>query len=147
MVIMILGKIDGKAQSGIHCELGAKLVDLQVSQTGWSVSYRGLEQQFSDQGIDLIITKTQQIKYMQCKYTDGVRRFGKQRIETILYEASTYLSKQYKGKKLNFALVVPSIEKTLTDRMKTHFLSKNTTQDKVVLELIEIPMELPIYPH
>ena len=122
-----------------------RYVGLNYESRGWSVSYRGLEQQFSDQGIDLIITKTQQIKYMQCKYTDGVRRFGKQRIETILYEASTYLSKQYKGKKLNFALVVPSIEKTLTDRMKTYFLSKNTAQDKVVLELIEIPMELPIY--
>ena len=85
-----------------------RYVGLNYESRGWTVNYRGLEQQYSDQGIDLIVTKTQQIKYMQCKYTDGVRRFGKQRIETILYEASTYLSKQYKGKKLNFALVVPS---------------------------------------
>ena len=51
MVIMILGRIGGKAQSGIHCELGAKLVDLQVSQTGWSVSYRGLENNHQSNGL------------------------------------------------------------------------------------------------
>ena len=122
-----------------------RYVGLRYESLGWSVDYRGLELQLLDQGIDLIIAKASRKKYIQCKYSHGVRRLGKQRIEMILYQASTRLAEEYQGKKLSFVLVVPSIEKAMTDWAKNYFLSKNSTQDKVDLELKEVSMELPIY--
>ena len=49
--------------------------------------------------------------------------------------------KQYKDKKLNFWLVIPSLA-LIKKELKDYFLSKNNLQDKVKLELKAIPMPL-----
>ena len=59
----------------------------------------------------------------------------------ILYNASSFLSKQYKDQKLNFWLVVPT-QQLIKKDLQEYFLSKNNFQDMVKLELIAIPMPL-----
>ena len=129
-------------------------VGLYFEAAGYSVSYRGATLGFFDGGIDLVIEKGPFKQFIQCKYGTSPR-LNKQNIEVLLYKASSFLTKEYNGKKLHFGLAIPGISQMFTKRrMKKHlgeksifpladyFLSKNKVQDKVKLEIIEVPMNI-----
>jgi len=129
-------------------------VGLHFEAAGYSVSYRGATLGFLDGGIDLIIEKGSFKQFIQCKY--GVaHRLSKQRIEVLLYSASSFLAKEHLNEKLNFALAIPSIPQMFISRkvklahgerlsfpLADYFLSKNQVQDKVRLAIIEVPMDV-----
>ena len=119
-----------------------KYIGQKYEEEGFQVDYLGLKYGFFDGGIDMIISKDDFKAYIQCKFSTKSRAcFGKQKIEWILYKASSFLSKQYKDKKLNFWLVIPSLA-LIKNELKDYFLSKNDLQDKVKLEIKAIPMPL-----
>ena len=119
-----------------------KYVGQKYEEEGYHVEYLGLKKGFFDGGMDMIISKGDFKAYIQCKFSTKTSAcFGKQKIEWILYKASSFLSKQYKDKKLNFWLVVPSLA-LIKKELQDYFLSKNNLQDKVKLELKAIPMPL-----
>ena len=119
-----------------------KYVGQKYEEEGFKVEYLGLHKGFLDGGMDIVISKDDFKAYIQCKFSTKSRAcFGKQKIEWILYKASSFLSKQYKDKKLNFWLVIPSLA-LIKKELKDYFLSKNNLQDKVKLELKAIPMPL-----
>lgn len=119
-----------------------KYVGQKYEQEGYHVEYLGLKTGFFDGGMDMIISNDNFKAYIQCKFsTKPSACFEKQKIERILYKASSFLSKQYKDKKLNFWLVVPSLA-LIKKELQDYFLSKNNFQDKVKLELKAIPMPL-----
>lgn len=118
-----------------------KYVGQKYEEEGYQVEYLGLKNGFLDGGMDIIISKDDFKAYIQCKYSSKSKPcFGKQKIEWILYKASSFLSKQYKDQKLNFWLVVPTLQ--LKKDLQDYFLSKNNFQDMVKLELKAIPMPL-----
>ena len=119
-----------------------KYVGQKYEEEGFQVEYLGLKKGFLDGGMDIIISKDDFKVYIQCKFSTKSRAyFGKQKIEWILYKASSFLSKQYKDKKLNFWLVIPSLA-LIKKELQDYFLSKNDLQDKVKLELKAVPMPL-----
>lgn len=119
-----------------------KYIGQKYEEEGFQVDYLGLKYGFLDGGMDMIISKDDFKAYIQCKFSTKSRAcFGKQKIEWILYNASSFLSKQYKDKKLNFWLVIPSLA-LIKKELKDYFLSKNDLQDKVKLEVKAIPMPL-----
>ena len=119
-----------------------KYVGQKYEEEGFQVKYLGLHKGFLDGGMDIVISKDDFKAYIQCKFsTKSCACFGKQKIEWILYKASSFLSKQYKDKKLNFWLVVPTLA-LIKKELQEYFLSKNNIQDKVKLELKAIPMLL-----
>ena len=119
-----------------------KYVGQKYEEEGYQVEYLGLKNGFLDGGMDIIISKDDFKAYIQCKYSSKSKAcFGKQKIEWILYKASSFLSKQYKDQKLNFWLVVPTLQLIKKD-LQDYFLSKNNFQDLVKLELKAIPMPL-----
>lgn len=119
-----------------------KYVGQKFEEEGYQVEYIGLKNGFRDGGMDIIISKDDFKAYIQCKYSSKSKAcFGKQRIEWILYKASSFLSKQYKDRKLNFWLVIPTLQLIKKD-LQEYFLSKNNYQDMVKLELKAIPMPL-----
>jgi len=119
-----------------------KYVGQKYEEEGFQVEYLGLHKGFLDGGMDIVISKDDFKAYIQCKFSTKSRAcFGKQKIEWILYNASSFLSKQYKDKKLNFWLVVPTLA-LIKKELQEYFLSKNNFQDKVKLELKTIPMPL-----
>ena len=119
-----------------------KYVGQKYEEEGFQVEYLGLKNGFLDGGMDLIISKDEFKAYIQCKFSIKFRScFGKQKIEWILYKASSFLSKQYKDKKLNFWLVIPSLA-LIRKELQDYFLSKNNLQDKVKLEIKTMPMSL-----
>ena len=119
-----------------------KYVGQKYEEEGYQVEYLGLKNGFLDGGMDIIISKDDFKAYIQCKYSSKSKPcFGKQKIEWILYKASSFLSKQYKDQKLNFWLVVPTLQLIKKD-LQDYFLSKNNFQDMVKLELKAIPMPL-----
>ena len=118
-----------------------KFVGQKYEKEGYQVEYLGLKKGFLDGGMDIIISKDDSKVYIQCKYsTKTCAYFGKQRIEWILYKASSFLMKQYEGKKLNFWLVIPNLV-LIKRNMQDYFLSKNNTQYMVNLDLKVIPMQ------
>ena len=119
-----------------------KYVGQKYEEEGYHVEYLGLKKGFFDGGMDMIISKGDFKAYIQCKFSTKTSAcFGKQKIEWILYKASSSLSKQYKDKKLNFWLIVPSLA-LIKKELQDYFLSKNNFQDKVKLELKAVPMPL-----
>ena len=83
-----------------------KYVGQKFEEEEYQVEYIGLKNGFRDGGMDIIISKDDFKAYIQCKYSSKSKAcFGKQRIEWILYKASSFLSKQYKDQKLNFGLL------------------------------------------
>ena len=119
-----------------------KYIGQKYEEEGFHVEYLGLQKGFLDGGMDIVISKDDFKAYIQCKFSTKSRAcFGKQKIEWILYKASSFLSKQYKDKKLNFWLVVPTLA-LIKKELQEYFLSKNNIQDKVKLELKAIPMLL-----
>ena len=119
-----------------------KYIGQKYEEEGYCVEYLGLKKGFFDGGMDMIISKSDFKAYIQCKFsTKSSACFGKQKIEWILYKASSFLSKQYKDKKLIFWLVVPTLV-LIKKELQEYFLSKNNFQDKVKLELKAIPMPL-----
>lgn len=116
---------------------------------GYSVSEHGLAKGFGDGGIDLIAEHSEKTAYIQCKYTTS-SKLGRQKIEWILYKASSYLAKTYRGNQLEFWLVIPSFEAAFSSiksplgrhiyPMADYFLSHNNTQSKVRLAIKEIAM-------
>ena len=119
-----------------------KYVGQKYEEEGYQVEYLGLKNGFLDGGMDIIISKDDFKAYIQCKYSSKSKAcFGKQKIEWILYKASSFLSKQYKDQKLIYWLVVPTL-KLIKKDLQDYFLSKNNYQDMVKLELKAIPMPL-----
>ena len=119
-----------------------KHVGQKFEEEGYQVEYLGLKNGFGDGGMDIIISKNDFKAYIQCKYSSKSKAcLGKQKIEWILYKASSFLSKQYKDQKLNFWLIVPTLQLIKKD-LQEYFLSKNNFQDMVKLELKAIPMPL-----
>ena len=114
----------------------------KYEEEGFQVDYLGLKNGFLDGGMDMIISKDDFKAYIQCKFSNKSRAcFGKQKIEWILYKASSFLSRQYEDKKLVFWLVVPTLA-LIKKELQDYFLSKNNFQDKVKLEIKAIPMPL-----
>lgn len=119
-----------------------KYVGQKYEEEGFQVEYLGLKNGFFDGGMDMIISKDDFKAYIQCKFSTKSRAcFGKQKIEWILYKASSFLFKQYNDKKLNFWLVIPSLA-LIKKELQDYFLSKNNLQDKVKLDIKAIPMSL-----
>ncbi|MCV2884350.1 restriction endonuclease [Aestuariibacter sp. AA17] len=126
-----------------------KYVSQSLAEDGYTVAEHGLEKGFNDGGIDLIAEKGGESIFIQCKYAYS-SKFSRQKIEWILYKASSYLAKVYTGEKLNFWLVIPSLNKAFSSRknksgkkvypMAEYFLSHNFTQSKVRLCIKEIDM-------
>ncbi|MBV5330265.1 MAG: restriction endonuclease [Chlorobium sp.] len=121
-----------------------------LTSQGYEVKMHGLEKGFLDGGVDLIaMSAADETAYIQCKYM-LVKKINRQMIEGILYKASSYLSKIYTGKRLNFWLVVPSLRDSFSCKksplgrelypMAEYFLSKNEVQSKVRLVIQEIGM-------
>ena len=119
-----------------------KYVGQKFEEEGYQVEYLGLKKGFLDGGMDIVICKDDFKAYLQCKFSIKSRAcFGKQKIEWILYKASSFLSRQYEDKKLVFWLVVPTLA-LIKKELQDYFLSKNNFQDKVKLEIKAIPMSL-----
>lgn len=119
-----------------------KYVGQKYEEEGFQVDYLGLRKGFLDGGMDLIISKDDFKAFIQCKYSSKSKAcFGKQKIEWILYKASSFLSTQYKDQKLIFWLVVPTLQLMKKD-LQDYFLSKNNFQNMIKLELKAIPMPL-----
>ena len=117
-----------------------KYIGQKYEQEGFQVEHLGLKKGFLDGGMDLFIYKEDFKAYIQCKYSTNHKAcLGKQKIEYILYKASSFLSKQYKDRKLNFWLVVPTLD-MITEDLQSYFLSKNNVQYMVKLDIKEIPM-------
>lgn len=149
-VIHIISKTDNFIQAYQYFDLDSsdwgyvyeKYVGQKYEEEGYQVDYLGLKNGFLDGGMDMIISKDDFKAYIQCKFsTKSSACFGKQKIERILYKASSFLSKQYEDKKLIFWLVVPTLA-LIKKELQEYFLSKNNFQDKVKLELKVIPMPL-----
>lgn len=105
---------------------------------------------YRDNGMDIIVENSEITAHIQCKYlTKG--KLSMNKVEWILYKASRYLEGIYDGKKLNFWLVVTSIPEAFSSKKSKngsksypaaeYFLSKNQLQNKVRLEIHEIPMQ------
>lgn len=119
-----------------------KFVGQKYELEGYHVEHLGLTKGFLDGGMDILISKDDFHAYIQCKFSNKSNVcFGKQKIEWILYKASSYLFKQYKGIKLNFWLVVPTLD-LITQKLQSYILSKNNMQYMVKIELKEIPMPI-----
>jgi len=117
---------------------------------GYNVEYNGLNKGCNDGGIDLVAVDKRHTMYIQCKY---IRKnpFTKSRIETLLYNSGNTLAKLQTTKTDIFALVVPNIDVAfrkqkivgVKERYKypliDYFLSKNNVQNRILLEIIEIP--------
>ena len=117
-----------------------------LSNDGWSIEYRGLSKGYRDGGLDLKLTRDHETVYAQCKYMSR-NRLGKQAVEHILYKASAGLMREYAGEKLNFWLVIPSIEMAFTSKLREgkrvfpvadHFMFHNNTQNYCRLQIREI---------
>ena len=150
IIIIIAKELNGVSRSLPYSEIDSddwgyvyeKYVGQIYEGEGYQVEYLGLKKGFLDGGMDIIISKDDFKAYIQCKYSSKSKAcFGKQKIEWILYKASSFLSKQYKDQKLNFWLVVPTLQLIKKD-LQDYFLSKNNFQDMVKLELKTIPMPL-----
>lgn len=135
-----------------------KYVGQIFESEGYFVEYCGLEKGFLDRGIDLIATKENEVNFIQCKFTNGVRIISKSRIEWILYKASSLLNENYEkqNKKIHFTLIVNSKENSFSKRkykdcnltfsniskveypILQYFLDHNYIQNKVKLEFREI---------
>ena len=119
-----------------------KFVGQKYELEGYHVEYFGLTKGFLDGGMDILISKDNFQAFIQCKFSNKPNaHFGKQKIEWILYKASSYLFKQYKGHKLNFWLAVPTLD-MITKKLQSYILFKNDTQHMVKIELKEIPMPI-----
>ncbi len=92
------------------------IMSLVLEANGFEVEQHGLTKGFMDGGIDIVASKSGQRVFIQCKHA-AVGKLSKQKIEWILYKASAFLTKA------------------------SYFLSKNTTQSKVRLEIHEISMQ------
>jgi Restriction endonuclease len=116
---------------------------------GYGVTYRGATMGFLDRGVDLVASKDAETLYIQCKHG---RMIGRQRIEQMLYAASSYLSSQYTGELLEFRVAVPSISRAFGRRKERggvaridlawlkYLMSKNRQQRKVHIQVLELPM-------
>ncbi|MEC7690170.1 MAG: restriction endonuclease [Pseudomonadota bacterium] len=126
-----------------------KYVAQVLTNEGYDVLAQGLEKGFCDCGIDLIAKKSGSSIFIQCKFT-AKSKLSHRKIESILYKTSSFLAKIYEGEKLEFWLVVPSLEKAFSSKksplgrntypVADYFLSKNTLQSKVRLSIREIEM-------
>ena len=130
-----------------------KHVGQYFENLGYVVDYNGLSKGFLDGGIDLIAKNEQHIYFIQCKYQKK-NKLTKSKIENILYKGSNKISKMKHSRSDVFALVIPDKDtafrkvktksNTLIQKYKypmyDYFLSKNSTQSQIKLEIIEIPM-------
>jgi hypothetical protein len=127
-----------------------KFVGQHLLEEGFDVTYNGLSKGFGDGGIDVIASRSDQTKYIQCKYS---KRMGKARIEDLLWRASSWLCKASLGKNPVFSLAIPSIEGCFgkgdskngkrqpgIPLLAKYFLSKNETQRFIKVEILEIEM-------
>lgn len=103
---------------------------------GYEVDYRGLTAGFNDGGIDLILRKDDNTIFVQCKHTFK-SSLSRNTIEKILYKAGNYISRHMPENRAFLWLVVPEADRIKWQRF---FLRHNATQNRVKLELIEIPM-------
>jgi len=119
-----------------------------LSDDGYAVEYNGLTKGFHDGGVDLIAKKGNQDYLIQCKFKKK-STIGKQKIEWILYKASSLIAKYTESTKPTFCLVVPSIDQSFGQKYKKgkltypiadYFLSINNRQSAVKFEILEIDM-------
>lgn len=119
-----------------------------LSNDGYMVEYNGLLNGFIDGGVDIIAKKNNKDYLMQCKFFQK-STLGKQKIEWILYKASSLIASHTINKKTIFCLVIPSIEQSFGKKIKKgkisypiadYFLSINTRQSVVKFEILEIDM-------
>lgn len=126
-------------------------VGLQFEAEGYTVTYRGLQFGFVDNGVDLDLERDGETTYVQCKYSLG-KRLSANEIRWILHKADAFLAKQYQGRRLHFHLVVPdsdrcfsSVKLRLNGVVKKHstaryFEEHNNLQNRVRLKVVEVPM-------
>ena len=118
-----------------------RFVGQKYESEGYFVEQIGLKKGFLDGGIDIVVSKEDFKAYLQCKYSTSDRMLGKQKIEWILYNASSFLTKVHEGKKLNLWLVVPYLG-MISDCVKSYILQKNDLQKMAKISLVEIPMKV-----
>lgn len=148
--------MDGWTYDELHAEnLWGPVYEVFTGESfereGYSVVYRGATLGYVDGGIDLVASKGSELLFLQCKHG---KIAGRQRIETMLYAASSFLHGQYAGDRLQFRIVVPSIsaafavERRVKGRVDVdlrwyrYLMSKNDVQKKVRIEVLELPMPI-----
>lgn len=142
-------ELDG-SQSGIPFEtisasewgqIFEKYVGQIYEKEGYIVDYRGLKKGFLDAGIDIVGIKENEIVCIQCKYQK--KPIGKSQIEWVLFKASRFLlnmSNSNAARKLKFVLVIET-GTPFSKGIREYFLSKNHSQDKVIVEIRQISMK------
>ena len=118
-----------------------RFVGQKYESEGYSVEQVGLKKGFLDGGIDIVVSKENFKAFLQCKFSTSDRMLGKQKIEWVLYNASSFLAKAYEGKRLNLWLVVPCLG-MISDCVKSYILQKNDLQKMAKISLVEIPMKV-----
>jgi len=125
-----------------------KYVGQILNSDGYIVEYNGLSKGFKDGGVDIIAKKNNQDYLMQCKFSQK-STLGKQKIEWILYKASSFIASHTINKKPIFCLVIPSIAQSFGEKIRKgkisypvvdYFLSINNRQSAVKFEILEIDM-------
>jgi len=123
----------------------------ELAANGFEIQMQGLKKGFIDEGIDLVVkSPSNEMIYIQCKYVTQ-KKISKEKVEWILYKASSHLEKMYSGKKIKFWLIVPSLREAFLMKrsplgreiypVAQYFLSKRDIQSKIWLEIHEISMQ------
>jgi len=94
-----------------------KYVGQILRERGYIVEYNGLSKGFNDDGVDLIAQKDNKDFLIQCKFIKK-STIGKQKIEQILYKASSMIASYCKRGKPTFCLVIPSISQSFGKKYK-----------------------------
>jgi Holliday junction resolvase-like predicted endonuclease len=121
----------------------------ELNDRGYDVQYVGLSAGYTDGGIDLVARRASETAFVQCKYMME-SKINPQRMERLLYSASSFIQRSLSEEKCQFWLVVPSLERAFSRRKSKngkssfplieYFLSKNDSQSRVQLLIHEIPM-------
>lgn len=127
-----------------------------MRSAGYAVTYPGLQLEFVDHGVDLVLVQDGETLDVQCKYVPGPP-LNLGRIRWLMYKADAFLAKQYQGHPLHFHLVVAdrvqwlsSAKLRINGLLKKHstaarhFEKRFKFQNRVRLKIVEVPMPCPI---
>lgn len=128
-----------------------RCVGLHYEDLGYQVTYRGATLGYLDQGVDLVASRGQETRFIQCKFKRS--SLGPTQVEWLLCKASTFVSREAKGRNQFFELVVPSINQAFPQRKAKRerseikpnsallrLLSYNNTQSQVKIVVTEYPL-------
>lgn len=138
-------------QGGIGI-LYERLVGLHYEKNGYNVEYRS-RLGYLDAGVDLIARNENECRFIQCKFR--LQSMSRSTVESLLFAASRFVKNNLTPYENHFDLVVPFEAKAFPNRWNTKktslipnparkaFLRYNTTQQKIRLHIVEIPLETP----